>query len=272
MSKKIGLGLAALGATVLLMVGVTHYQQAAAPAVELYQRAPSADQAMRQRIMTDRMHLAMDEKRYAQMIAHERAARQVQLVKYGDGCDCNCPASGCDEEKHEGPVCNCPGQKAGGMPPPFAPFNFDKSARKRRGGALRQERGAMPPFMQAGARTQQKWVGSPPAMLPPDGDYPGGSTGIQQDGYIAYETGWANDGPFHGEQAPLQEAGIAKSPVAQNLRQAPVPHHAQPQQLPHLACPPVRAQQICLILLGIGLSLLCICLYLGSVFAPPSPP
>ena len=69
------------------------------------------------------------------------------------------------------------------MPPPFAPFNFDKSARKSRGGALRQERGAaIPPFMQSGARTQKKWVGSPPAMLPPDGDYPGGSTGIQQDG------------------------------------------------------------------------------------------
>lgn len=54
-------------------------------------------------------------------------------------------------------------------------------------------------------------------------------------GYIAYETGWANDGPFHGEQAPLQEAGIAKSPVAQNLRQAPVLLHAQPQELAHLA-------------------------------------
>ena len=70
MSKKIGLGLAAaLGTTVLLLVVVTHHQQAAAPAVELDQRAPSADQEMRQRIMTDRMHLAMDEHRYAQMIA-----------------------------------------------------------------------------------------------------------------------------------------------------------------------------------------------------------
>ena len=27
--------------------------------------------------------------------------------------------------------------------------------------------------------------------------------------YLAYETGWANDGPFHGELAPMQEAGIA---------------------------------------------------------------
>jgi hypothetical protein len=37
-----------------------------------------------------------------------------------------------------------------------------------------------------------------------DGDYPGGSTGIPLDGYLAYETGWANDGPFHGELAPIQ--------------------------------------------------------------------
>mmetsp|Transcript_10587 Transcript_10587/g.21909 ORF Transcript_10587/g.21909 Transcript_10587/m.21909 type:complete len:291 (-) Transcript_10587:59-931(-) len=55
----------------------------------------------------------------------------------------------------------------------------------------------------------QLWVGSPQKMLPPDGDYPGGQTGIPLDGYLAYETGWANDGPFHGELAPMQEAGIA---------------------------------------------------------------
>lgn len=180
------------------------------------------NQVMRQRIMTDRLHLAMDEHRYAQMIAGERAARQAQLTSYKDGCNCNCPATGCDEEKHQGPICKCPGDKKGGMPPPFAPFNFDSSARKSRVGALRQARGAYPPFTQGPARTQQKWVGGAPAYLPPDGDYPGGSTGIQQDGYIAYETGWANDGPFHGELAPLQEAGIAKSPVAQTLRQASV--------------------------------------------------
>jgi len=36
-----------------------------------------------------------------------------------------------------------------------------------------------------------------------------GSTGIPEDGYIAYETGYMNDGPFHGELAPMQEAGIA---------------------------------------------------------------
>ena len=60
-------------------------------------------------------------------------------------------------------------------------------------------------------RRAQLWVGSPQKMLPPDGDYPGGSTGIPEDGYIAYETGWADDGPFHGELAPMQEAGIASA-------------------------------------------------------------
>ena len=60
--------------------------------------------------------------------------------------------------------------------------------------------------MQPRARMQQKWVGSPQKFLPPDGDYPGGSTGIPLDGYLAYETGWANDGPFHGELAPMQVA------------------------------------------------------------------
>ena len=57
----------------------------------------------------------------------------------------------------------------------------------------------------------QLWVGSPGKFLPPDGDYPGGSTGIPEDGYIAYETGYADDGPFHGELAPMQEAGIASA-------------------------------------------------------------
>jgi hypothetical protein len=67
------------------------------------------------------------------------------------------------------------------------------------------------------ARGTRLWVGSPQKFLPIDGDYPGGQTGIPMDGYLAYETGWANDGPFHGETAPLQEAGIAKSPAVQTL-------------------------------------------------------
>jgi hypothetical protein len=54
------------------------------------------------------------------------------------------------------------------------------------------------------APTQQKWVGSPEKFLPTDGDYPGGSTGIPEDGYLAFETGWSNDGPYHGMIAPMQ--------------------------------------------------------------------
>jgi len=75
------------------------------------------------------------------------------------------------------------------------------------------------------ARLQKKWVGSPQKFLPPDGDYPGGSTGIPLDGYLAYETGWANDGPFHGELAPIQEAGISdKAQRPQSLHAMPQPH------------------------------------------------
>ena len=65
---------------------------------------------------------------------------------------------------------------------------------------------------------QRLWVGAPQKMLPPNGDYPGGATGIPMDGYLAYETGWANDGPFHGELAPLQEAGVADKAVPMALR------------------------------------------------------
>uniref|UniRef100_A0A7S0DUZ3 Uncharacterized protein n=1 Tax=Hanusia phi TaxID=3032 RepID=A0A7S0DUZ3_9CRYP len=55
---------------------------------------------------------------------------------------------------------------------------------------------------------QGLWVGSPPPYLPPDGDYPGGSTGIPMDGYLAFETGYAEE-PYHGIYAPMQEAGIS---------------------------------------------------------------
>merc|ERR1740117_2647577 len=74
------------------------------------------------------------------------------------------------------------------------------------------------PVGQQAARFQKKWVGSPQKFLPPDGDYPGGSTGVPMDGYLAYETGYANDGPFHGELAPMQEAGIADKAQPQALR------------------------------------------------------
>ena len=57
-------------------------------------------------------------------------------------------------------------------------------------------------------RQQGLWVGAPPALLPPDGDYPGGASGIPMDGYIAFDTGHASE-PYHGTAAPMQEAGIA---------------------------------------------------------------
>ena len=57
-------------------------------------------------------------------------------------------------------------------------------------------------------RQQGLWVGAPPALLPPNGDYPGGASGIPMDGYIAFDTGYASE-PYHGTVAPVQEAGIA---------------------------------------------------------------
>jgi hypothetical protein len=70
------------------------------------------------------------------------------------------------------------------------------------------------------------WVGSPDKFLPPDGDYPGGSTGIPEDGYLAYETGWGQQ-PYHGEIAPMQEAGIMARQVFVPVR---LVHHV-PQTL-----------------------------------------
>jgi len=110
-------------------------------------------------------------------------------------------------------------------------YMFPDYARKPRTSTLAQIPGgrivSMPELRQRtmqGARVVQTaqgpmlWVGSPQKFLPPDGDYPGGSTGIPLDGYLAYETGWANDGPFHGELAPMQEAGIADKAVPMALR------------------------------------------------------
>lgn len=65
---------------------------------------------------------------------------------------------------------------------------------------------------------QGLWVGSGPAFLPPDGDYPGGSTGIPEDGYLAFETGYGTQ-PYHGTTAPMQEAGIAYLSPATSLHQ-----------------------------------------------------
>jgi len=111
-------------------------------------------------------------------------------------------------------------------------YQYPDYARKPRTSALAQiplasRLVSMPQLQQRnmqGARVVQTprgpmlWVGSPQKFLPPDGDYPGGSTGIPLDGYLAYETGWANDGPFHGELAPIQEAGISDKAVPMALR------------------------------------------------------
>mmetsp|Transcript_46544 Transcript_46544/g.110888 ORF Transcript_46544/g.110888 Transcript_46544/m.110888 type:complete len:143 (+) Transcript_46544:128-556(+) len=71
-----------------------------------------------------------------------------------------------------------------------------------------------------GRTTQGMWGG--PAMLPPDGDYPGGSSGIDMDGYLAFETGHGME-PYHGNQAPMQEAGIAarRTPTPPSFRRRP---------------------------------------------------
>jgi len=65
---------------------------------------------------------------------------------------------------------------------------------------------------------QGLYVGGGQAFLPPDGDYPGGSTGIPMDGYLAFETGYGNQ-PYHGTYAPMQEAGIADRAPSMSLRQ-----------------------------------------------------
>jgi len=68
------------------------------------------------------------------------------------------------------------------------------------------------------APRQGMWVGAGPSFLPPDGDYPGGSTGIPMDGYLAFETGYGTQ-PYHGTYAPMQEAGVANKVPASALGQ-----------------------------------------------------
>jgi len=191
------------------------------------QYASSLDQAMARKVMQDERQLQFDVRRQQQMLKSESAGTQMlEKRAYPDGCVCECPATGCDEENHEGPVCHCPKEAHLGdgtsLPPPFEPWPFHQPGAARAGrpqglpnqalysGNMAQQMRPVAQMMQpharpAGlARFQQKWVGSPQKFLPPDGDYPGGSTGIPLDGYLAYETGWANDGPFHGELAPMQ--------------------------------------------------------------------
>jgi len=208
---------------------------------------------MAQRVQQDEVRLQSDVQKQQQMLKREGAATQIlEKRAYPDGCVCECAASGCDEENHEGPVCHCPTDgKETSLPDQFAPWPFHQpgAARSGRSQGLPQQAlyGNAPQMMQPHARPmarparfQQKWVGSPQKFLPPDGDYPGGSTGIPLDGYLAYETGWANDGPFHGELAPMQEAGIADKaqPQALNYRPNMQQAHAMNSRVP---MPPAAA-------------------------------
>ena len=71
---------ATLAALTALAILAVVFQGSSQPDVELAQFAPSADRLMRQRILGDRLRLAMDQSRYSQML------RAQKLATYGDGC------------------------------------------------------------------------------------------------------------------------------------------------------------------------------------------
>ena len=252
---NIAAGAATLGAFAVLLAVALVVIRGPQRAASLLADFEKVNAEMQQRVFFDEARLERDVRQQQQMLKGEAAQTQaLESRKYPDGCVCECKASGCDEENTEGPVCKCPedGKIATSLPDAFKPWPFQQpgAARRVRRGLPRQalySRGQMqarsisgavlPPFAGAQmprertplrARFQQKWVGSPQKMLPPDGDYPGGATGIPMDGYLAYETGWANNGPFHGELAPLQEAGIAdKAQRPQSLRALTPPRRLQ---------------------------------------------
>ena len=252
---NIAAGAATLGAFAVLLAVALVVIRGPQRAASLLADFEKVNAEMQQRVFDDEARLERDVRQQQQMLKGEAAQTQaLEARKYPDGCVCECKTSGCDEENTEGPVCKCPtdGKIATSLPDAFKPWPFQQpgAARRVRRGLPRQalySRGQMqarsisgavlPPFAGAQmprertplrARFQQKWVGSPQKMLPPDGDYPGGATGIPMDGYLAYETGWANSGPFHGELAPLQEAGIAdKAQRPQSLRVLTPPRRLQ---------------------------------------------
>ena len=252
---NIAAGAATLGAFAVLLAVALVVIRGPQRAASLLADFEKVNAEMQQRVFSDEARLERDVRQQQQMLKGEAAQTQaLEARKYPDGCVCECKTSGCDEENTEGPVCKCPtdGKIATSLPDAFKPWPFQQPGAARRGrrGFPRQalhSRGQMqarsisgavlPPFagaqmprerMPLRARFQQKWVGSPQKMLPPNGDYPGGATGIPMDGYLAYETGWANSGPFHGELAPLQEAGIAdKAQRPQSLRVLTPPRRLQ---------------------------------------------
>lgn len=196
-----------------------------------------------QRIQLDEMKLGRD---------MEKRNRIMQtLTRYPDGCDCsprNCLTPQCDEEYSDGPLCKCPGEKTKSMPDAATPWKMRATSAP----VLRQMNGAapvrsmvgintavLPPYTGAlamggagRARTQQKWVGAPQKFLPPNGDYPGGSTGLPEDGYVAFETGWSGDGPYHGLVLPMQDTGMMSEPDAVKSDKAVAPQSLHMQKPP----------------------------------------
>jgi hypothetical protein len=57
------------------------------------------------RVIKDEQQLSLDVSRQQQYLKSVAAGnKDSMLASYADGCSCSCPPSGCDEEKHQGPV------------------------------------------------------------------------------------------------------------------------------------------------------------------------
>jgi hypothetical protein len=140
---------------------------------------------MAQKVQRDEKVLQADVGKQQSMLKSEQVMAHTSMLEkraYPDGCVCECKASGCDEENHEGPVCTCPNEAKTSLPPPFEPWPFHQPGAAR-GGRFQGSQKLMMhppvqmmqpharPMAQERARFQQKWVGSPQKMLPPDGDY-----------------------------------------------------------------------------------------------------
>ena len=198
--------------------------------------------------INQRIHL--DEQRLGHDIEVRNRLMQ-SLTTYPDGCSCtpsNCKTPKCDEIVGDGPLCKCPMEGQQSMPGPATPWplggksvgtsnlrqmHASSSAANQRRRSSGINRAVMPPYSGAqtkgasgnrgNARFQQKWVGQPPKLFPTDGDYPGGSTGLPEDGYVAFETGYGNDGPYHGLILPMQETGMMSEPDAVKSEKAETP-------------------------------------------------
>jgi hypothetical protein len=72
--------------------------------ISMLQSSVIAEQ-LSQRIVKDERHLSRDLSRQQNFLRSiESNGQKIMLTTYADGCKCSCPPSGCDEEKHEGPV------------------------------------------------------------------------------------------------------------------------------------------------------------------------